>query len=330
MKLMSTVCALTICAKAYGNDLDVLASTNTPPSEAARLYGALTNSPFESIASQLAAFIKMRSAIPGGESVRCISPQTEHPWDEEQLTKREQVMFTLQQLWGHFLPDDNARKRHIDLLLTLVEDHSLGTARERPLLDIRICLQSSQVNGYAGLPPLGALLRRLEVLARDQKTPALLRQSMVGILWAHGDPDAYLDLAIALTSSEQTMSKRWAVFRECTPAYSYQQAKLSALARYKLLSYGFSLLNDLDDGKSGIGYGLALHLGDHVKTSFAPDMRLPQYRDQSSNLSERYFQETVDNARRWWRENESRYKQDGQPQDGGSSPPPARSVQPTP
>ncbi|MES2922205.1 MAG: hypothetical protein V4819_11700 [Verrucomicrobiota bacterium] len=73
-------------------------------------------------------------------------------------------------------------------------------------------------------------------------------------------------------------------------------------------------MEKIDDGRSGAGYFLAIHVGHFLgippvrggKGSFVPDQQLREYQGPHG-LSESFFQDTVTNARKWWDANKARY-----------------------
>jgi hypothetical protein len=94
------------------------------------------------------------------------------------------------------------------------------------------------------------------------------------------------------------------------------RGSLSFENRKLLYNYGFTLLGQIDDGKTGKGYGLALHLGrfvgiksiHDVQATFQADQRLPEYQGEHG-FKDSFFQDTVNNARNWWAENQKDFVQ---------------------
>lgn len=165
------------------------------------------------------------------------------------------------------------------------------------------------------LPPsIDEILRRLDRLAHDPKQPTAIRLRLIEILFEHGDPNKCLDLAIELASTQGTRLKRAETFRLCTPCRGSR--KLSNENREKYLNHAYRLLEDVDDGHSGQGYFLALHIGQFVglppvrrgvQQAFEPDRRLNHYEGPDGFKRESFFQDTVKNARKWWNDHKDQY-----------------------
>ncbi len=294
------------------NNLDMLVAANISPEKRGELYENLTNVDFELIAAKLATLLGTYSVVSNGEYVSGVGPLTKQPWTEERLNKRERIVFTLRQLWSHHIGDASSRNKRFGLMLALVEDATVDKGRFVALNVVKTCLHSGKYDAYSSLPPVTNVIDRLDKLAWDESLPADLRQNIIAVLFEHADPNRYIDLAMDFAESEPTENKRMQVFQYCTPPY--QREKLTGNNRSRILRYAFSKLNNIDDGKTGKGYSLAPYIGYFAgvkpiregQGEFAPDQRLPQYQGEHG-LTRSFFQETVNNARAWWKTNQHLY-----------------------
>jgi hypothetical protein len=184
---------------------------------------------------------------------------------------------------------------------------------------------------YRDLPPIGKILARLDRLVRDESMPNYLRRRLVTVLFEHGDPNQYLELAISLTSSESielrrseafrssselTELRRSEAFRFCTP--TYKASKLSPQNLSRFLRHTFSMLKKIDDGKSGTGYGSALakHIGRYAGVKrvrrgqgpFVPDLSLSKYKGKHGHTNS-VSQDTINNALDWWERNKHLHRE---------------------
>jgi hypothetical protein len=179
------------------------------------------------------------------------------------------------------------------------------------LLEILTDLHLRRELSDPSAPPIDAVLAPLDRLVRDAKQPNAFRRLLLEILFEHGDPNRYLDLAIVLTSTEKTPAGRAQAFIDCTP-FS-QPSMLSVENRKKWLRRAFHLLEEIDDGVGG-GYFLALAIGrligiESIRPGLSPfqsDSRLAEYQE-AYGLSKRFFQEPVERARKWWDQNKEIY-----------------------
>jgi hypothetical protein len=153
----------------------------------------------------------------------------------------------------------------------------------------------------------------LERIASGKSEPAEIRVYAATILVQKADPNAYLQVLIESCEQIKDPLVRSERFRDATVRLS---GKLSDANTKAFLNYGFKLLTLIDNGKSGKGYFLAMDLGRFIgikpvregASPFMPDQRLPEYQGDHG-LKDSFFQETVNNARKWWRENENRYRE---------------------
>lgn len=289
------------------DDLDVIVDTTVAAKRRGEAYARLTTSEFRAIAPKLAKLIGTHPVLTG------IGPSTKQPWSELQLSEGDRIGCTLSQLWHHHIEKGQTRGELIPLLLDLLDDSTIGSGRELAVSELSVRLHFGRSLSDPSIPPIDSILSRLEVLATDAKQPNDFRRSLVTILFEHGDPNKYLASAIELTSAEDTPLRQAESFRFCTPTSN--AGKLTAANRKKYLRHSYQLLEQIDDGRSGTGYFLAMHIGQFVgvppvrdgQGAFAPDQRLPKYQGQHG-LTESFFQDTVINARKWWSEHKNEYE----------------------
>jgi len=226
------------------------------------------------------------------------NPSTDKPWLEERCSDSEKVRYAASAIWHGIL--ERAEPG------SLAEPLAKLAQAPRPELERLMALgalRSRHFDERAREP--------LERLARDPSQPPEIGTKAAEILVRKVDANAYLrDLFAALDRIEDplTRSERW---RGATADLGEE---LSVESTSSFLAYGFAQLGLIDDGESGIGYFLALDLGKFLRIppirpgqgAFAPDQRLPRYQG-AHGLNDVFFQETVDHARSWWRENQSRY-----------------------
>lgn len=307
MKSINALCLFAIGSVALADDLDLLVDARTPPEERGNVYARLATVDFPSIAPKLATLIGTHPVLTG------IGPRTKQPWLEEQMSEGDRIGCTLNQLWSFHVDRTRLDGQQIGLLLTILEDPSVGQGRYLPLQEIASRLHYGKYDAtYTNLPPVKTVLDRLDRLVRDESTPNHFRQNILAILFEHGDPNQYLDLTITISSSSSTDLQRSEAFRFCTP--TLRREHLSAANQALYLRHAFTMLEKINDGKSGTGYFLAMHIGAFIgikpvragQGAFAPDQRRRRYQKQGG-LNERFFQETVDNALQWWKNNRHAY-----------------------
>lgn len=293
-------------AVSHGDDLDMIVDSKLPAETRGQAYDRLASADFSAIAAKLATLIGTHPIMTG------LGARTRQPWSEPQLSEGDRIGCTLYQLWSHHIEAARMRGRNIGLMLTLVEEPSIGGARYLAIMEVASSLHSERTSPDKSLPPLENILTRLDRLARDAKQPNDLRRSLVKILFEHGDPNQYLDLATELSATQTTPLQQSEAFRNCTPAGP--STKFTKANRKKYLRHCYELLEKFDDGRSGAGYFLAIHIGHflgippvrELQGPFVPDQRLPIYQGPHG-LSESFFQDTVNNARKWWNENQAQY-----------------------
>lgn len=218
-------------------------------------------------------------------------------------------------LWYHHTsgPKTTHSEGYLELVLAIVEDRTLGGGRYQPLQTLSSHLSSSRQSQLATVPPLEDVVARLGRIAHDPEEERYVRLCVIELLFRIGDPNDFLDEVIALTNQYARWSVRAQEFCNRTP--TGQKRRFTPENRRKYLEHAFALLAAIDDGGSGRGYQLALEIGRFVDSRpfpghdrdamFAPDQSLPEYQTPSG-LSERFFQDTVNNARAWWQEHRDR------------------------
>lgn len=289
---------------ARADDLDVIVDTKVSAEDRGQAYQRLLSADFPTIAAKLATLEGTHPIFTG------IGPRTKQPWFETQLSEGDRIGCTLSQLWQYHVNAVKSREQNINLMLTLLEDPSVGQGRQRVIGELSALLHFGRQLSDISPSSLDTTLSHLDRFARDSKQPNFFRQQIVKILGEHGDPNLYLDLAIELSAAEDTPRKQANAFCLCTSGH--QTAKFTEANRKKYVRHCFELLENVDDGS---GYFLAMQVGKDLgippvrptEGSFAPDPQLAQYRDKNGNITENFFHDTVINARKWWEENKSQY-----------------------
>jgi hypothetical protein len=307
MKRLLTALIVFMTLSSFAQNVFRLNQEPVDPAELKKTYNRYAGSAFPTIAHELAKRVgenlSLESYIPNEKLAQ--------PWTHS-------LSLTLSQAW-RFHTDYAARKeprgKIFGILMNVVEDDEVGPGRRIALGEIatRLHWGSYPVTNDESLPPIEDTVRRLSTIAQDQNENAELRRAVVPILYQYGDPNAYLDLAIELTSPETSPLAIAEAFRFATPVRNSDRLTPENVARY--LNHAFQLLEDIDDKKSGTGYFLAMHIGAFVgvepvspgQGSFAPDQRLPEYQGEHG-LKDSFFQATVDNAMKWWAENKNKYQ----------------------
>ncbi len=300
--LVLAVTLNTACA----DDLDVIVDKSSSAASRGQAYQRLTSAEFPVIAAKLATLIGTHPLFTN------LWPGITQPWAEPQLSEDDRIASTLYQLWSYHTEPGKPHGQNLGLMLALLEDAAVGTGRSLALSAVSSQLHFGDVFSDPSQPSLDRVLTRLDRLAHDPRQPGDLRRRVVTILFEHGDPNNYLDLAIELSAAEATSSRQAESFRFCTP--TRQSSKLTRENRKKYLKHSYQLLGKIDDGRSGSGYFLAMHIGEFVgippvrsgQGAFAPDQRLPQYQGPHG-LTESFFQDTVINALKWWNDHKVEY-----------------------
>jgi hypothetical protein len=195
----------------------------------------------------------------------------------------------------------------------VVEDASLGPERKAALFHLRNCLYNTG-GVVPGLPPLDELHARLERIVRDEKQSLAFRQSVLYVIFINAPLDGYLDLAVQMAAKEPTPLKRAEAFHEMTRCA--ESGRFSEKAGKRFVRLCFENLESINDHRSGDGYSLAMGIGHFLKIQavvrsqgpFAPTWELPKYQGTNKDpQTNGYFQDTVDNAMKWWAENKGKY-----------------------
>jgi len=276
---------------ANADKLDLLVDTNTTSKIRGELYASLCKKDFSKMAYKLAKLKTTHSVISS------IGPQTKKPWNEEQLSLGDRIGCTLSLLWRYHVirVKQKSYAECIELMMSIF-GNTKAKDRER-----QIALREIASNLHFGVSPYGRTLSttevnktisRLDKYVFDESESIELRKSILPILFEHGDPNKYLNLAIEITNIETNPLVKVQLFWNVTPPYNTD--KYTPENRNKYLKYAFDLLKQVDDGKTGKGYFLATHIGRFVgvKNKFKPD--------KNPSECDSFFQKTVDNALKWW------------------------------
>lgn len=303
MRPRITVALCLFACVAHADDLDVIVSDSATTEQRSEAYSRLVKADFSSIAPKLLSLIPTQLTLTGS------GPSTKEPWKEERLTPRDRVRYTLWQIWDVHTDMPAERGKNFPLYLDLLEHAPAGDARGRVISILKSRLENGLAFRDKSLPPMKEWLPRFDRLVRDKNYPTALRLQLIELLFIYGDPNEYLDLAIALTS-EGSAIRQSEDFRFATP--TQQSVRFSDANRKKYVIHCYQLLERIDDGHSGTGYFLAMHIGGFIgvepivrgESPFKPDQRLPEYQE-SGGLKKSYFQDTVNNAMKWWAEHKA-------------------------
>ena len=321
MRLQHVVFLLGLNHCSFADDLDAIVARDISAVQRGELYERLTKVEFAPIAAKLARLKGHYPILTG------IGPQTRQPWSESGLSEGDKIGCTLHQLWEHHLDAARQRGDSVQIMLSVLDDPIFqpGVGAALPDFPLRgfddrfdgrlsalSVIQSELIVSRGKLPQAlrERILKRLDQMVQDAAQPAALRERAIGMLSAHGDPNEYLELAIQLSSKERTPVRQGGAFRLLTPG----ARRLTAENQKRWLHHAYSLLEKIDDGRSGEGYDLALTIGSvlgirpvrDLQGAFAPDSSLSKYQGKNG-LTHSFFQDTVNNARKWWSENQSRY-----------------------
>lgn len=319
-KMKSALAILVLCMTLSVSGQNLLRWHQEPidPVELKRVYDHYVGSEFAEIAQELAKRVGVnqphQSHIP--------QEKLAEPWTHS-------LSLTLSSAW-RFHTDYAALKEPVgkkfEILMAVLENRDVRSGRRLALNEIatRLHWGSYPVTKDGSLPPNSDTIRRLRAIAFNRQEQTELREAIVPILFEHGDPNDYLELAIELASLKSDPLAIAASFRFATPVRISDRLTKENRARY--LNYAFRLLESIDNRKSGTGYFLAVHIERFVgvlpvrpgQGSFAPDQTLDEYQGENG-LTASFFQKTVDNASEWWMKNKSKYQgeKDGGGQSGG-------------
>jgi hypothetical protein len=297
---------LLLSEEAWADDLDIIVTKDAVPETRGEAYQRLTQAEFPMIAKKLAAQFSAALMLTGS------GPSTKEPWKEARLADLYRVQFTLLQLWNYQLEEKAQRMEHVGLLLDLLEAPDIGYGRYLALHQIIEVLNHGLPYNSDKTPSAESILKRLDVLARDTRQPEDLRQHLLTVLFQYGDADKYFDLIIKLIADTRNVASKGGILTSCAPPGL--AVRLTGENRRKYVRLSFEYIEDTNDGFSGHGYHLACTVGSFVgvkpvrdgQGSFAPDQNLPKYQD-SNGLKKSFFQDTVNNALKWWAENNKNY-----------------------
>ena len=292
-----------LCCLAHGDDLDVIVAADSTVEQRGGAYARVIKADFTAIAPKLLTLIATRRSMIG------VGYPTKEPWREERLKPEDRISYTLYQIWHACTNAAPEQFTYFPLFLDLLDHAPAGDARDLVIGALRARLDF----GHHTHPITAKVLPRLDRLVRDDAYPLPLRRMLLEILFKYADPNDYLELAMALTREGPSFQQA-EVFRSATPVN--QAARLTPANRKKYLTHCYGLLHAINDGHSGGGYFLAGHIGDFVGVkpdayggdgSFKPNQRLPQYEGRGG-LNDSFFQDTVNNALKWWEEHKAAYQ----------------------
>jgi hypothetical protein len=306
LRLATLLLALSIMAPAvWADDLDVMVDETVSVETRAEAQARLAAAEFRPLMARLSELIsshRIETELRSGMNSPCDKP--------EKLNERQRIGCKLRQLWREQMAAAKERGDAMELMLGLLEDPSVGLGKNLVVWEVSARLHFASMHHDPALPPLREILQRLDRVVQNPREYDSHRRVIIDILMEHGDQNKYLDLALDLFSTGDPPIHRSAIFGEC--ARHCLASKLTPANRRKYLLHAFRLLEEIDDGHSGHGYGLASQIGRFIGIppvrqgtgSFAPDQRLPEYQ-KPSGLNEKFFQDTVNNARKWWEENKA-------------------------
>jgi len=295
--------ALTLCLRtARADDLDQLADPTITGDERGQVYARLKEVPFPPIAARLLTAID-------SHPVHACKVRPTKPWSDANLSEGDRIACTLQKLWEAQLARAKTPGQNIEVLLNLIDDTSLGKVRGLPVNDVFVCLGATRRSPDPAMPPLEMILKRLERPAFDSKEPADLRAHIVRILYKHGDPNRYLDLALQISSTGQTLDEQVSllVYSACLN----QSQRLSTENRAKYVQRCGALLERTGFEDTALAWVMASQFGDFLGIpperpglgAFVPDYNKPEYK----NGAKRWDEDTIKNARAWWAKHKLEY-----------------------
>lgn len=276
------------------------------PKARGEAYQRLTKAEFPVIAKKLATQFSTAMMLTG------LGPSTKEPWKEARLSDWERSQFTLLQLWDYHLGEKAQSVEHAGLLLDLLELPDIGHGKHLALHKIIEAIDHGLPHNSAKIPSVQSVLKRLGALAQDTRHPVDLRQQLVTVLFKYEDADKYFDLITEIISSKSSAAEKGNILSHCAPPGL--AVRLTEENRRKYVRLFFEYIQAMNDGLSGHGYDLAGTVGSFVgvkpvnagQCSFAPDQSLPKYQD-ANGLNKSFFQDTVNNALKWWAENKKNY-----------------------
>jgi hypothetical protein len=278
--------------------LKELAASGTTGPRRSELVEKLSSAPFAEVATQLAEMIlevwqpKRSPYTNQGIFVMVTySPNTDKPWLREDFPEVYRIGFAASRIWHNIIDRSPPG--------SLSEPLAKLSTEARPTTERLFYLAAMSQHHYD---------RRsramIEILATDAGQPPQISVRAAAILFGEDDPNAFAGTLIRACERFKDPRERAVHFASSTQG---GQGKLSSETRKTLLNYGFALLIDIDDGKTGVGVNLARELGviaGHPRYPgvFDPDRRLPEYQGKHG-MNEKNVQAIVDNALAWWRKN---------------------------
>jgi hypothetical protein len=271
-----------------------LATTGTPGMRRDELVVELSACTFSEVGTQAV------QTICSSRGFGIYNPMTSKPWLEERCPESERIRYAAGTIWRAVTERAEAGSLSEPLAKLCLED--------RPEGERLFYLNALFYRHYGQLAKAA-----LERLAHDKAQPPEIGVKAAEILVQRVDADVYMRVLIDACDRIKDSSPRSERFRFATERLA---GKISADSRKAILNYGFAQLRQIDDGKSGRGYFLAMHLGSIIgikpirdgQGAFAPDQRLQQYQGEHG-LKDSFFQDTVNNAQEWWRKHERDYVQ---------------------
>ncbi len=304
MRTLFFLLLVLVAAVTKADDLDVIATPGITAEERGKAYHRLLDADFPSIVTKLSHLYGKIKVSKEEEVHRGITSDPE-PWTDPLKGENLRIRDTLGWIWGHHLmAAENKGWPIVDLVVKVASDPEAGDLRFAALLDLTRRLQFNQ-ELVEPSPQREALLKFLDQAARDLGQSLDTRLMVLKTLYRSGDPNQYFDLAIALSEKKDSLIWISEAFRDVIPIEGFR--RLSVENQRKYLEHGFALLKQLDDGKTGAGYHLAADLGRAVgvppvgkaNSPFVPDQSLPKYQGPNG-LAKSFFQDTVNNAFKWW------------------------------
>jgi hypothetical protein len=273
-----------------------LATTGTPGARRDELVAELSACTFSEVGTQAV------QAICRSQGFYIYNPMTGKPWLEDRCPESERIRYAAGAIWHAVTERAEAGSLSEPLARLSLEDRPEG---ERMIYLNALFYRHYDQRAKAAL----------ERLAHDKAQPPEIGVKAAEILVQKADANAYMHALIEACDRIKDALPRSERFRFATERLA---GKISAESKKMILNYGFAQLTHIDDGESGRGYFLAMHLGSIIgikpirdgQGAFAPDQRLQQYQGEHG-LKDSFFQDTVNNAQEWWRKNKKDYVQQG-------------------
>ena len=103
------------------------------------------------------------------------------------------------------------------------------------------------------------------------------------------------------------LNQRSSIFRNSRPGSD--KRKLAPPFDPELLRIAFETVQKMESQEIGMGYLLAMHIGEYVGQNFEPDRKDPGYREENSGFKKQYYIDGVQTALDWWQENKDEFKE---------------------